>query len=245
MTRNNVKILPCCCVLCGLDSDSIYGLCRYCESCLPFMGSFCNCCGLAFPAHSAENTLCGTCLLRPPNFNFCRSVFHYRTPVDALITEFKFRAGFSATHALIHFLSLEFISYYQATAHPQLLIPVPLHSQRIRERGFNQSLEIARAISRSTGIPVDHSLVVRRKNTAPQIQMKSARARKQNLRHAFSVRAEKCSDGASKVDIDNVKHIAVIDDVVTTTATISALSKCLTNAGIDRVDAWSVARVSR
>jgi len=209
------------------------------------MHNFCSCCGLEFPAYSAEGTLCGGCVLQPPSFSFCRSVFHYQTPVDKLITEFKFHAGFPSAQALIQLLCSEFKAYYQSSAAPQFLIPVPLHTQRLRERGFNQSMEIARTLSKSTGIPINHFLVTRKKNTAPQMKMKSAKARKSNLRKAFVMKPNRYSKNSGKASIESVSHIAVIDDVVTTTATVSALSRCLHDAGIARVDVWSLARASR
>jgi len=118
---------------------------------------------------------------------------------------------------------------------------VPLHRRRLIERGFNQSTEIAKQIHRHCSIPLDCNLLIRSRDTTPQLQMKSAAARRSNLGGAFRINSYR----GVKSGLRTVNHIALIDDVVTTTTTISEISKTLTKAGIARIDAWSLARASR
>jgi len=113
---------------------------------------------------------------------------------------------------------------------PERLIPVPLHPSRYRSRGFNQAIEIARPISTTLKIPMDNHAVKRVINTHSQSEL-HAKERHKNIRGAFQV----------KKSID-AKHIAIIDDVITTGSTVTELAKVLKKAGVERIDVWSFAR---
>jgi ComF family protein len=113
---------------------------------------------------------------------------------------------------------------------PELIIPVPLHEKRLKERGYNQSLEIARPIARQLKIPLAISVCDRIKHTPPQSSL-SKYERQQNLHGAFSIHRT-----------IPVKHVVIFDDVVTTGSTVVELGKILHQAGIERVDVWCVAR---
>lgn len=113
---------------------------------------------------------------------------------------------------------------------PELLIPVPLHPQRYAERGFNQALELARPIARRLDVPMDWSNCVRMRAT-PHQTGQDARARRANLKGAFAV------SGTLQA-----RHVAIVDDVVTTGATVSELARVLRRAGVERVEVWSAAR---
>ena len=115
---------------------------------------------------------------------------------------------------------------------PELLIPVPLHAGRLRERGFNQAAEITRHVARSTRLPWDSGCVGRHKPTAAQMGL-PARKRRSNVRGAFEVHAPDRIVG---------RHIAVIDDVVTTGSTVDELARVLKRAGAISVDVWACAR---
>jgi len=119
---------------------------------------------------------------------------------------------------------------------PDLLIPVPLHRSRLKQRGFNQALEISKVVSKHTAIPLGDRLVQKVKNTQSQAELESALKRKRIQRRAFSF---------SKTDMPgSVNHIAIIDDVVTTMATVKSLATCLESRGIRQVDVWCLARAS-
>ena len=114
---------------------------------------------------------------------------------------------------------------------PDVLIPVPLHPKRLRYRGYNQSLELAKCLTRQTGILFNHTACQRIKNTRPQVGL-SAFDRQTNIKDAFTVRRLK----------PHWQHIAIIDDVMTTGGTVKELTNQLINAGVQRVDVWCCAR---
>jgi len=194
-------------------------------------------CGNEYCSSSLENGCCGACLLSPVPFNFCKSTFRYTSPVNKLIAKFKFNGHFDSGYALSSLLALEIQQYYYNHVKPQLLVPVPLHRSRLKLRGFNQANEIARVVSKQCRISVAHSIITKTRNTLPQTELKSAQARKTNLHNAFAIRREPL--------LKNVNFVAVIDDVVTTMATITAISKLLKLHGVHRVDVWCLARASR
>jgi ComF family protein len=115
---------------------------------------------------------------------------------------------------------------------PQAIVPVPLHKERLRERGFNQALELARPVSKRFSIPIANGLCRRHIDT-PQQSALPAGQRTKNLRNAFSL-----------TQTPKIKSIAVIDDVVTTGATANAMAKLMKQNGIERVQVWSIARTA-
>jgi len=120
----------------------------------------------------------------------------------------------------------------QEAPRPDLIIPVPLHRARLRERGYNQALEIARPLARALGVPLDFRSLVRIRATAPQTGM-TVKARRKNLRAAFALR-----DAAA---VRNLR-VALVDDVMTTGSTVQAAAKCLRAAGAREVEIWVIAR---
>jgi len=113
---------------------------------------------------------------------------------------------------------------------PDCLLPVPLHTRRLRERGYNQSIELARPLARLTGLPLSFGRVVRCRHTAPQVGNR-VDARRRNIRGAFGL----------KTPLD-VSHVLIIDDVVTTGSTVNELAKLLKSSGVSRVGVLSLAR---
>lgn len=127
--------------------------------------------------------------------------------------------------------------YYTRHAAPDLLLPVPLHNNRLRTRGYNQAAEIAKTVSVRCKIPLNTTMVRRTKDTLPQTGIGTASDRLNNLHNAFQAGA--------LTSLKNVKRIAIIDDVVTTMATIMALSDAIRSAGVETVEIWCIARASR
>jgi Predicted amidophosphoribosyltransferases len=113
---------------------------------------------------------------------------------------------------------------------PEIIIPVPLHPQRFRERGFNQSIEIAKSLSRHLNIPIDTQSCIRKRNTLHQIDL-PARQRQSNMKQAFKVKQPM-----------KARHIAILDDVMTTGSTVNELAKVLKQSGVNRVDIWVCGR---
>lgn len=144
-----------------------------------------------------------------------------------MITGLKFGSQFKNARLLGTLLA----EYLQKTAEkPDCIVPVPLHTARYHERGFNQALEIARTVSKTLQIPLDFSNCVRHKDTPHQTGL-SAKKRRQNLRRAFSFRKP-----------IRAHHVAILDDVMTTGSTVNALAAELKKVGVNRVDVWVCAR---
>jgi len=151
------------------------------------------------------------------------------SPVRELVHDLKFRRNMAVAPLLSSLLAERVAA--EPGGRPQVLLPVPLHKTRLRERGFNQAVEIARPLARELGIPLDVAAGRRARKTIPQSQLEGAAARRENLRGAFLVPGE-------------VKglHLALVDDVVTTGATVGELAAALIREGARRVDVWACCR---
>lgn len=208
------------CLLCGGNASRL-GLCEPCLRELPRLDSATSCPVCAIPATGGR--ICGRCLKRPPSFVRTRAAFAYAFPADALIQSLKYRANF----ALIRIFADALRSTIDRL--PDLIVPMPLHDHRLRERGFNQSLEIARPLGKALGVPIAPHLVLRTRPTERQVGLK-LRARIRNVRGAFSANG----------DLSGM-HVAVVDDVMTSGATMDACCGALSECGA-KVEAWVVAR---
>jgi ComF family protein len=169
---------------------------------------------------------CGACLARAPAFDAALARFEYRFPADRIVRRFKFAGDLAAGR----WLALELAQAAQAAERPDLLVAPPIAATRLRERGFNQALEIAKVVGRHLGIAVELRAVVRLRETAPQPGL-GGRERRANLCEAFG--CARSLDG---------RHVAIVDDVMTTGATADAIARVLKAAGAARVSAWAVAR---
>ncbi|MGA9852873.1 MAG: ComF family protein [Gammaproteobacteria bacterium] len=230
LKQAHALLYPPFCLLCGQRSRSARELCKSCARDLPWNRHACERCAAPLP-ENAPAAWCGQCLKSTPSWDSAVSPLLYAWPLDELLQRFKFN-GDLATGCLLGELLADFLSA-GITTRPDLLVPVPLHGTRLRERGFNQALELARPVSRRLRLPIAHSLCLRIKNTAAQSKL-GADERHYNLRDAFSVRGSLAG-----------MHIAVLDDVMTTGATAAALSKILRQAGAASVRIWSLARAAR
>lgn len=211
-------------------------LCEFCESSLPWLVQSCIHCGVAIEHQSNFPGTCGSCINNPPAFTLCKAVFNYTSPISELISQFKFNARFEAGRLLATLLANAILDFYAGSRSPQVLLPVPLHCNRLRNRGFNQTVEIAKVISRRTGIPQLESGIKKIRDTNPQHAL-NARQRGKNLTAAFVAGNELIAGSYS--------HVAIIDDVVTTMTTVETISKLLKETGIQRVDVWAIARAAK
>lgn len=210
-------------------------LCRRCQQSLPWLQSACPRCGLTLI--NSSGAACGYCATRAPTVDRCVAPLHYGEPVDRLIGGFKFHARFADGRSLALLLADAARRAYADDSLPQLLLPMPLHRRRWRQRGYNQALEVARVLSVSLQLPLCYDAISRQRATAAQTSLTSIAARRRNVAGAFKViRAERLED---------IGHVAIVDDVVTTMATVNALAACLRRHGVTRVDAWCLARASR
>lgn len=165
----------------------------------------------------------------PPFFNHVHAPYLYAPPLSRLITGLKFKQKLHHAQVLGHLLLTDIQK--ADVPKPQCLVPVPLHPDRLRERGYNQALEIARPIAKSLGVKLENNLCQRSKPTAPQTELK-LKDRKANLHHAFRINT-----------ISHYRHIAIIDDVITTGHTVQELARLFRQAGVETIEVWAIARV--
>ncbi|MDH5183141.1 MAG: ComF family protein [Gammaproteobacteria bacterium] len=203
------------------------GVCEPCRALLPVVHHACLQCGLPLDDH--HETVCGRCLQHPPYVDHTIPLFHYAPPMAQMICRLKFQQGLEYARSLGELMANR-LQQLEVPL-PQVLIPVPLHPRRMRSRGYNQALELARPIGRQLQLPIDTKLCLRARHTHEQSQL-SIKERKKNIRRAFSL----CSDAKL------YQHVAIIDDVVTTGHTVNELARILKQAGIKRVDVWTCCR---
>lgn len=214
------------CVLCRGAAELSRGealLCKACDAELPRLGgSLCPRCALA----SSGQALCGRCLSRPPAYDATLAALEYRFPTDVLVHALKFRGELSLAALLGRLLG----EYVAAAERVDCVLPVPLSAARLRSRGYNQALEIARHAARASGAALDTRVCERSRDTAPQSELRWM-DRAKNVRGAFRCTAS--LRGTS---------VAVVDDVMTTGATLDEMAAALKAAGATRVVNWVVAR---
>ncbi len=210
------------CFLCRGAADAI--LCAPCDADLPRLpreGALCPRCALPSPG----GAVCGRCLARPPAYDATRAALAYAFPADVLVQALKFH-GELALAPLLGELLLPVVSGEPVNC----IVPVPLSAGRLRERGYNQALEIARGLAAATGARLAPELCRRQRDTAAQMDLPPAE-REKNLRGAFD--CPRLVEGAT---------VAVLDDVMTTGATLQDAAAALKRAGAARVVNWVVAR---
>lgn len=214
------SVLPARCLLCD-DPAPTRGLCEPCWSELPWLVAPC-CTLCAHPLATAG--VCGRCLAEPPHFDGVIAAARYGFPVDGLIQACKYGGRLAVIRALAAMLG------EHKPRQPDLIVPMPLSPQRLRERGFNQALELARAMAQSLAAPVDAALCVKTRETSPQTRL-PWKERRKNIRGAFVVLGDVAG-----------RDVVVVDDVLTTGATLNELARNLKNAGAASVTGWVVAR---
>ncbi len=224
------RLYPPTCVLCGASGNDGLDLCAGCLADLPADRDCCSRCALPLPAGQPIGALCGECQRRPPPFHVCHAAFRYEDPLPALVSGVKFHARLNLARLLG--LCLADALREKDALMPALILPVPLHRKRLRERGYNQALEIARTVGRELDVTVDTHSCTRILATARQAGLEQ-KERRRNVRGAFKLE--------SPLDVE---HLAILDDVVTTGSTVSELAGVLLKAGVKRVDVWAVARTA-
>lgn len=210
------------CYLCRGAAQGV--LCESCDADLPRLGAArCPRCALASPG----GAVCGRCLTQAPAYDATTAALAYAFPADVLVQALKFR-GELALAPLLGDLLCKIISAQDVNC----IVPVPLSSERLRSRGYNQSLEIARRVAALTGVRLAPELCERRRDTTAQMDLPLAE-RAKNVRGAFH-----CPG------IVGSATVAVLDDVMTTGATLDEIAATLKRAGATRVVNWVVARTA-
>lgn len=217
--------------MCGAHSASGL-LCPGCAGELPRLSGPHSCPQCASPSPGAA--ICGRCLSHPPHYDRSTAAWRYAFPADRLLQSFKYGArlalaGFCAEHIVLAG-DLHTDAFRAKPLHIDLIVPMPLHPRRLSARGFNQALEIARPLARTLRLPIDAFALERLRDTAAQAGLPLAE-RVKNVRGAF----------ACKRDLAGLR-IAVVDDVMTSGATLDEVAKTLKRAGVLRVENWVAAR---
>lgn len=220
------------CLLCGASID-LTSVCHDCEAELPWLTQQCSVCALPLPTHGLP---CGACLKRPPTFERVIAAWRYGFPVDTLISRFKHQSrwpyGRMMADQLARHVRHEF---EEGLPRPAVLLPVPLSTERLRVRGFNQSELIAAHLAKALSIPIRGQWLGRTRDTPAQQDLDAA-ARRRNLRDSFTLSPQAQVQG---------QHIALIDDVLTTGSTAETLARLLCRAGATRVDVYCLARTPK
>jgi ComF family protein len=215
------------CLLCEARSRDDF--CNSCRNSLPHLSQgICIVCSLPLQ----ESRICGACLANPPAFDRSIAALEYMFPVDAMLQRLKYGASLAMARVLADLLIAR-IDSSSSLALPDFIVPMPLHPNRLRERGFNQAMEIGRRVSKKTGIALLPDVCRRIRHTPSQTGL-PWKEREQNIRGAFICEAE--LEG---------KRIAILDDVMTTGATLNELAKVLRKRGATHVSGWVVARTLR
>lgn len=215
------------CLLCQARAPTGKDLCAACDQSLPRAQEACPRCG-APGAAVGTDAVCGECQRHPPAYDATRAVFRYAAPVDRLIQHLKYHGRLELSRVLGGYLAQHLLALGDPL--PDVMLPVPLHVSRLRQRGYNQSIEIAHCIARELRVPLDRQGARRIRATAPQMELPRDQRRK-NMRGAFEV------NGAF-----SDKRVAIVDDVMTSGHTVNALAECLRHNGAQEVRVWVVAR---
>ena len=178
---------------------------------------------------------CGACLVDPPAFDAALAGVDYAHPWSELITQFKFHAALDLAQALATLLLTA--QQRAGAAAPDLLLPVPLSAQRLRERGFNQAWELTRRLARTLHLQANAQLLLRMQDSPHQLALPPEQ-RAANVRGVFAV------EPLRRAELKG-RSVAVIDDVMTTGATFGEIARVLKQAGAVRVEAWALARTPR
>ncbi|MEG3183906.1 ComF family protein [Novilysobacter erysipheiresistens] len=216
------------CLVCLDRGSSGLDLCGACTANLPWLGHACGRCALPMSEPGRD---CGHCLRQPPPLTEAHAACLYGHPLDRLLPRFKFHHDLAAGRLLAQLMARSFAPLAADWAQAVALVPVPLHPRRLRQRGYDQALELARPLAHALQLPLGQRTLIRVRDTAAQSRL-HADQRQRNLRDAFAVTASAALPA----------HVVLVDDVMTTGATLHAAADALRRAGVARVDAWVCAR---
>jgi ComF family protein len=225
-------LLPYTCVLCGAPGHEKLDLCKECSQELPWLEHACPQCAQIYPPYQMEQQLCGSCLKNPPPYDKTFAAFSYQKPLDYLISGLKFHSQLVYARLLGELLLKHLNQHYHPKKRPQIIIPIPLHKTRLRKRGFNQAVELARPIAKAWRIPISLHDCQRIRATPAQTEL-PAKQRRKNVKNAFEIREN-----------FHIEHVTLLDDVITTGSTVQELSLQLRHQGVKKIDVWCCARTN-
>lgn len=229
MTRLLGRILPPHCLVCGEHGPPRADLCAACRAALPWNEAACARCALPLPQPEAA---CGACLRDAPAYARAWTALRYEPPLDGLLPRFKFHAGL-AEGCLLAALLRERLPHDLLDG-VDFVLPLPLHRGRLGRRGYNQALELARPVARGAGLRLEAEALRRVRATPAQTDLDAA-ARRRNVRGAFVADAGRVQE----------RCILLVDDVITTGATVAEAAAVLRRAGAREIRVLAVARAPR
>lgn len=229
-------ILPPVCHICHsfIPNAEKLHICPGCREKLPQITSpICSICGIPFNCAGGDHC-CSACLTDPPHYDSARAALLYDGAVRDMIHSFKYNRRRHLCQPL-SLLAIERMSDFLHECKTDIIVPVPLHRTRLRQRGFNQAVLLGSKMSRGLGIPMLPDVLARTRKTEPQVEL-SASERRLNVKDAFSVKKHQMLTG---------KRIMLLDDVITTGSTMNECAKELKKAGAEIVIALTIARTAR
>ncbi len=226
LKRVQMAFYPPRCILCGAKGLGDQDLCMGCYADFLKIDNPCLQCGL--PVAGIVPLTCGQCQKKTPHYDQVIGEYIYAKPFSSLLVGLKFNDKLNNARLLADLMYAS-IQQHSCTL-PEMIIPVPLHAKRTRERGFNQALELSRILAKQLAIDLNYTTCHRVRITQAQSAL-NAKQRRSNVKGAFELMSPL-----------QVKHIAIVDDVMTTGSTVNELAKVLKAAGVERVDVWVAAR---
>lgn len=237
LARLQGYLLPPRCIACGNAGDrrsvsvpANLDLCNACHVQLPLNLHACRLCALPLPSQQPQ-LICGRCLQRPPPYQLSLCAYEYAYPITHLIRHLKY-GGALAPARVFSVLLMHYLRTHRVGPWPECFIPVPLHATRYRARGYNQVIELGRGLEHELRIPMRTDLITRNRHTPEQAGL-SRRERRKNLHRAFVT-----------THVALPRHVALLDDVITTGSTMNELARTLKNAGVTTIEVWGLARAA-
>lgn len=209
------------CLICHVKTPQV--VCEACLQHLTTLGHKCTTC--ARPLSIPTDTICGHCIKHKPALDGILTVYAYTAPLRFLIHEFKYREGYFLTKTLTKMLLDALPKDYMTDC----IVPVPMHTQRLRERGFDHTLWLARAVSRHVPFHLETNLCKKTNHTTNSAQL-NAEQRKKNTQDAYQVQPSR------------YQHVTLLDDLTTTGETANTLARLLKKNGAQTVMLWCCAR---
>ncbi len=216
------------CSICKITSDTSINLCSNCKNNMKINSCCCDICGEPLSNNTQDKIICGKCLNLTPYFDHVFSPFIYENNISQIIQQLKYGRKLANSHILAEVFLSELRNATEIM--PEALIPVPIHKSKIKKRGYNQSIEIFHHVAKQLHIPFEKTCCQKIKNTDSQSTL-SAKERQNNIKNSFKI-----------IKPVNYKHVAIVDDVITTGATANELSRLIKQHGVARVDIWACAR---
>lgn len=212
------------CIICNKTSPC--SICWLCFCLLPWAEHYCQKCLTALP----RTGLCGQCQTKVSKFQMGVIAFYYQSPIAEILHKLKYQNGLEYASAIAHSLAVSLFTQFDSTTKPEIIIPIPLHQNRLKQRGYNQVAEIVKYLSPIIEIPICWDALERIKDTHAQVGLSEAKRRK-NISNAFAIKNPL-----------ETKSVLLVDDVITSGSTMVSAAQCLKSANIDNIIVAAIAK---